>query len=63
MAESVKLTHLTTFNADDTLDFRVAAASDIVANEKLVDKLIIPFKSQAHFIREVHRRIEELLVR
>ena len=63
MAESVQLTHLITFNTDDTLDFRVTTTSYIIANEELVDKLIVAVHSQTHLICEVHRRIEELLVR
>ena len=63
LTESVKLAHLVALDANDTLDFRVAAASDIVAHKEFVDKLIVPVETQAHLIREVHRRIEELLVR
>ena len=63
MAESVQLTHLITLNTDDALDFRVTSAPYIIANKELVDELIVAVHPQAHLVSEVHRRIEELLVR
>ena len=59
----MQVMHLVALEADHSHDFRVATSANFVANEELIDKLVIAVQAQTHLISEVHRRIEELLIR
>ena len=59
----MQVVHLVALEADHSHDFRVATPANFVANEELIDKLVIAVQAETHFISEVHRRVEELLIR
>ena len=62
LTESIQLVHLVFFDSNNALNFGVATAADIVADEEFVDELVLTVEAQSNFIGEVHERVEELLV-
>ena len=61
--EALELGHLTALDSDHAFDLGVAAPSDVVADQELIDEPVPVLLSDAHLIGEIHRRVEELLVR
>ena len=62
LTKSIELVHLILFDSNDTLNFRVAASPDIIADKEFVDKLVFAIETQSYFVGKVHGRVEELLV-